>query len=90
MPAVSKPTKCRKCGKTQPTARAARVHCNAQTPTKKKYTATATSRAAAAIAAQRRTFGGGRPAMVRPCPRGCGIELAAREMRRHKCSQAKK
>lgn len=31
---------------------------------------------------------GGRPAKLKPCKRGCGALLGAREMRRHKCPQA--
>jgi hypothetical protein len=40
-----------------------------------------------ALNALRKTYGGGRPRVIRPCPK-CGLELSAREMRAHKCDSA--
>ena len=43
---------------------------------------TLTSRAARAMAAKRKTFAGGRPPVLRPCPR-CGQEFGVNALRLH-------
>jgi hypothetical protein len=37
---------------------------------------------------KRKTRRGGRPPVIRPCPRGCGAELTGRQMLSHKCGGA--
>jgi hypothetical protein len=36
------------------------------------------------VNSHRKTFGGGRPVVLRACPK-CGIQLGAREMQKHQC-----
>jgi hypothetical protein len=51
----------------------------------KKTTKERKAEIARALAALRKTYGGGRPKVLRKCP-GCGVKLGARDMRIHKCA----
>lgn len=48
-----------------------------------RYSNDLISKIAAAMSRRRKTFSGGRPKTLRPCPH-CGAEMGARELKAHK------